>query len=70
MSKSLPQLFKSARKKRGLTQVEVAEKVGISSNTYSRIERGVQKPELDNAVKIGKALNVDNQLVIKTYLGQ
>lgn len=68
MKKSLAQLFKSARKKRGLTQVEVAEKVGISSNTYSRIERGVQKPELDNAVKIGKALSIDNQLVIKSYL--
>lgn len=70
MKKSLPQLFKSARKKRDLTQTEVADKVGISSNTYSRIERGVQKPELDNAVKIGKVLNIDNQLVIKTYLGQ
>jgi DNA-binding XRE family transcriptional regulator len=69
MKQSLAQLFKSARKKRDLTQTEVADKVGISSNTYSRIERGVQKPELDNAVKIGKVLNIDNQLVIKTYLG-
>lgn len=59
MKKSIAQLFKVARKKRGLTQKQVADKAGIDSNTYSRIERGVQKPELDNALSIAKVLGVD-----------
>ncbi len=59
MKKSIAQLFKTARKKRGLTQKQVADKAGIDSNTYSRIERGVQKPELDNALNIAKVLGVD-----------
>ncbi len=32
--------LKKARKELGLTQLEVAEKVGISSNYYSMIETG------------------------------
>ena len=59
MKKSIAQIFKTARKKRGLTQKQVADKAGIDSNTYSRIERGVQKPELDNALNIAKVLGVD-----------
>jgi transcriptional regulator with XRE-family HTH domain len=70
MKKSLAQIFKSARKKHGLTQTEVADKAGISSITYSRIERGVQKPEAENAIKIGKVLSIDRDTVIKTYLSQ
>lgn len=70
MKKSVPQLFKSARKKLGLTQQQVANKAGISSNTYSRIERSVQRPELGNAIKIGQALDIDTNLIIKTYLSQ
>lgn len=59
MKKSIAQIFKSARKKLGLTQKQVADKAGVDSNTYSRIERGVQTPAFDNAVKIARALGVD-----------
>ncbi|MGH7158353.1 MAG: helix-turn-helix transcriptional regulator [Candidatus Saccharimonadales bacterium] len=59
MTKSLPQLFKSTRKKLGLTQKQVADKAGIYSNTYARIERGVQRPEYDNARRIARVLGVE-----------
>lgn len=59
MKKSLPQIFKVARKKLGLTQQQVAGKAGIDSNTYSRIERGVQKPEFKNIKSIAKVLEID-----------
>jgi len=59
MKKSAPQIFKAARKKQGLTQKEVADKAGIDSNTYSRIERSVQKPGYDTARSIARALGVD-----------
>ena len=46
-----------ARKKRHLTQVEVAKKVGISKVSYQRIEYGTQRPSLDTAILIARALN-------------
>ncbi len=39
VDKKVGKLLKKARKSMGLTQVQVAEKVGISSNYYSMIER-------------------------------
>ena len=59
MKKSVAQIFKAARKKQGLTQKEVADKAGIFSNTYARIERGVQNPGYDTARSIARALGVD-----------
>ena len=46
------------RKKRGLTQFEVAESAGISSRTYARIERG------EASMRIETALNICNVLKI------
>ena len=45
-------------KKAGLTQVDVAEKLGISQPAYASWERGVKKPTQDNLVKIAQILNV------------
>ena len=45
------------RKKRGLTQVEVAEKVGISQPSLCVIERGITSPRPDTAKKIAEVLD-------------
>jgi len=45
-----------ARKKQGLTQVEVAEKAKISEVSYQRIEYGTQRPSLDTAILIARAV--------------
>lgn len=50
--------LKDLRKQAGLTQVDVAEKLGISQPAYASWERGVKKPTQDNLVKIAKILNV------------
>ena len=44
------------RKKRRLTQVEVAKKVGISEVSYQRIEYGTQRPSLDTAILIARSV--------------
>lgn len=46
--------LKSERKKRKMTQTEVASRMGISQNTYSRLEAGTyqRKIELGTANKI------------------
>ncbi|MFR1021287.1 MAG: helix-turn-helix domain-containing protein [Enterococcus faecalis] len=50
--------LKDLRKQAGLTQVGVAEKLGISQPAYASWERGVKKPTQDNLVKIAQTLNV------------
>ena len=50
--------LKDLRKQTGLTQVDVAEKLGISQPAYASWERGVKKPTQDNLVKIPQILNV------------
>jgi transcriptional regulator with XRE-family HTH domain len=52
--------LKKARKSIGLTQVEVAEKVGISSTYYSMIERGEKtNPGSKIMIKIAKFLKLN-----------
>lgn len=49
--------IKTARKKAGLTQSELAEAVGLEAVTLSRIETGTQLPGIDRLEQIAKALN-------------
>jgi len=46
-----------ARKKAGLTQVEVAKRANISEISYQRIEYGKQRPIIDTAFLIADAVN-------------
>lgn len=50
--------LKKLRKDTGLTQVDVAEKLGISQPAYASWERGVKKPTQENLVKIAQIFNV------------
>ena len=50
--------LKTLRKEAGFTQVDVAEKLGISQPAYASWERGVKKPTQENLVKIAQVLNV------------
>ena len=50
--------LKDLRKQAGLTQVEVAEKLGISQPAYASWKRGAKKPTQENLVKIAQILNV------------
>lgn len=50
--------LKDLRNQAGLTQVDVAEKLGISQPAYASWERGVKKPTQENLVKIAQILNV------------
>ena len=49
--------LKNLRKQAHLTQVDVAEKLGISQPAYASWERGTKKPTQDNLVKIAQILN-------------
>ena len=56
--------IKKARKKSGLTQEEVANKVGVHVSYYSRIERGVVNPSIEVLENIANALKVKSSDIL------
>lgn len=50
-------MIKSLRKEFGLSQADLAQKVGVSRQTMNAIENGRYSPTLDMAYKITEALN-------------
>jgi len=58
--------LKNLRKQAHLTQVDVANKLGISQPAYASWERGIKKPTQENLVKISKVLNVSIDYLVGT----
>ena len=50
--------LKEARLKKGLTQVELAEKLGLSQTSYQRMETGAHDMKLSNKYNICKTLDI------------
>lgn len=51
-----------ARLAAGLTQVEVAEAMGVSSDTVDRLECGLSSPTLETMMRLAKALSVSFEI--------
>lgn len=51
--------IKSAREDMDLTQVQMAKLVPMNQSNYSKIERGVQEPNLYQLRRITEILNLD-----------
>ncbi len=51
-------VLRKARIKRGLTQVELGERVGVSRVTISYLETGRRRPSMDLLQRLAKALKV------------
>lgn len=52
------------RKEKGLTQAQLALKIGISVNHLSKIERGVVNPTVDLVELIIKALSIHSSTIL------
>ena len=52
--------IKERREQLGISQKELAEKVGISQSVLGDIEQCRSKPSIDTALKIAEALNIDD----------
>lgn len=50
--------IKEIRERRGFSQKEVAEKIGVACSTYSLYESGKREPDVEKIKKIAKALEV------------
>ena len=50
--------IRRARKAAGMTQADLAEKLGISTSFLGHIERGTRKASLDTLVKMANEMGV------------
>ena len=58
-SRIIGQRIAALRREAGLTQEELAERVGSSKNTISRVEMGHERASLQRLMEIADALKVD-----------
>lgn len=67
---SVNEKIRSIRETKGLTQEQVAEKLGISTSVYGDIERGENDPKLSKLQKIAEAFEIElSELVDLTDKG-
>ena len=50
--------LKELRLKKGLTQTELGEKVGVKQNTFTNWEKGKREPSFENLIKLSDLLEV------------
>ena len=58
MAERLANSLKERRTELGLTQAELAEKVGVTRKTVNTVENGVFTPSATLAIKLSQALGV------------
>ena len=58
--------LRKERKKRGMTQLELAGKVGVSQTTVSQWESTEQYPTLDKIYDIANALKISVSALVDT----
>lgn len=62
LNQQFAQLLREERKKRGLTQQELASILGMGQGNVSMIERGEWNVSLDIVERIARALDMDVEL--------
>lgn len=59
------EILKKERERRGLTQEEAADVIGMSRSGYINIENGKRNPSLRSAFKIADFYNINVRLLLK-----
>ena len=65
--KRFGQRIKELRKRLGLTQEDLAFKVGVDRSYMGFVERGERNPTLSKIAKIAKTLNISLSELFKVY---
>ncbi len=65
ISKKFGKKIKELRVKRGMSQVDLAKKVGVHSTYISQIERGVQNVSLKGVERLAKIFSVASDTLLK-----
>ncbi len=70
MTVLLGEVLREARLKAELTQADVAERVGVATEVYGRIERGNLTPSVPNLRKLCMVLRVDASAALGLEVGE
>ena len=62
--------IKTARERAGLTQEDLAARVGMSPSHMSIVERGVKVPRMDTVVKLANELDVSADYLLQDSVAQ
>jgi transcriptional regulator with XRE-family HTH domain len=60
-------MFKSLRKAKGFTQVDVAEHLNMKQSTISNWENGISKPDVPTVAKLAKLFGCDVSEVVACF---
>lgn len=52
------------RRMKGLTQAELADKVGVTTRSIQNYELGTRTPKMDTVAKIAEALEIDEKAIL------
>ena len=70
LAKKIGAAARTARKARGWSQADAAERIGISLEFYARIERGQTMPSTPTLVAMGQALEVSLDILTGRVRGR
>ena len=68
MSKHFYENLKNVREKKGISQKEMAERIGVAKSTYSMYESGSREPNLQTIRKIANVLDVSIEYLMNGYV--
>lgn len=60
-------MLRELRKKAGLTQLELANRLGMSISAISLYEKGERQPKLDMIPKLATALSVSVEAIVNCF---
>ena len=62
--KVFPQRLKELRLKKGLTQTELGEKVGVKQSTFTNWEKGKREPNFETLLKLASILETTTSYLL------
>ena len=58
--------IKKIRRKKGFSQTELGDRIGVSQQVITNYERGIREPDIETLLKIAGALDIS----IETLIGE
>lgn len=65
LNKKLGERLKKLRQEKGMSQGDIARKLGVHRSYISGIERGVRNPTVKNVERIAEALGVSPHMLLQ-----
>lgn len=70
VTKAYGEFIRNKRNEKGMTQGEVAKKLGTTQQAYSRYEKGLREPEFDIMIQISAVLDFKPSEFFDGYMAQ